>query len=144
MTAPVLTDPALMTGDELVDYVRTAAWNLTHRPEGAEEERAHVRAVLGPLRVPALQALVLLLAYCADPAKVSKVCAGAHRAALMREAHLAETAERHGEYAHLRDNGVSAELAGPRVEIRSRQMIERYEAQYQAEKQQREGRSVAA
>jgi hypothetical protein len=137
-----VTAAADLDGERLISAVRAAAWDLAHalaNGDGDGREATGILSALGSGQGEAgLCALALVLADCADLRKISETCRGAHQAAVMRQAHLEETAYRREEYAHLRDGGVSPELAGPRVGVNCAPSVEAYEEHYQAAKRQRE------
>ena len=134
-----------MTGDgeALVDAVRYAAAALAGLLDsGHGEDPGTVRHVLSPFGHGELQALVLLLADCADKAKITAACGINPGLAAGNARRIAEAQHRAAEYAWLRDGRVSKYDAAERLGIKGKAGACEYENAYQAARGRQEGEAA--
>lgn len=129
----------------VVDSVRSSAAALAgvlNSGDGDDPELS--RFLLSGRSYAELRAMVLLLADCADPEKVTQACGVNPWLAAGNARRISEARHRVAEYAWLRDGGVIPEEAARRSGIRGSRQREQYEQAYRAARdQQREEASAA-
>ena len=125
--------PAVL-GETIVRKMRPAAWDIAHALANGDGDGQGAAGLLAGRSYRELQALVLLLGDLADMAAVEKVCGQPHRMHEAQQLHKQRRLERLEDYCWLREQGVSAELAGPRVGLTCAKSVEKYEAHWLAVK----------
>jgi len=137
-------EAAAVLGDLILDQVRYATASLAGAMDGGEgHDPELVRSLLAGRSYRELRAMVLLLADCADYGKVTQACGVSPGLAAGNSKRIAEAAYWQGEYRHLRDHGVSRELAADRCGFTSVASRSEAETAYQTG-QKRQRRSTAA
>lgn len=132
-------------GDMVLESVKFACSALTGTLGGGEKDDPELAASLIAARSYAeLRAMVLLLADCADTAKVLRACGINPGLAAGNAKRMAEARHRAAEYAWLRDGGVISADAAARVGVNTAPGVSEYESAYRADKRQREGQETSA
>jgi hypothetical protein len=137
-------EASAVLGDLVLDSVRYAVAGLAGAMNGGEgHDPELVRSLLNGRSYAELRAMVLLLADCADYAKVTEACGVSPGLAAGNAKRIADAAYWQQEYRHLRDHGVSKELAADRCGFGSVASRSEAETAYQTG-QKRQRRSAAA
>lgn len=123
-----------------VDQVREPSATLAGLMDAGNGDDAWmIRQTIAGRSYAELQAMALLLADCADPAKITRACGISPGTAAANARRKAEASHRRQEYAWLRDGGVVPEFAAQRVGVTAQQRISELEASYQKRLQAPEG-----
>jgi hypothetical protein len=137
-------EASAVLGDLVLDGVRYATAGLAGAMGGGGDcDPELVRHLLAGRSYAELRAMVLLLADCADTGAVTEACGVSPVLAAGNAKRIAEARYWQAEYRHLRDHGLSPELAADRCGITSRSAGIEAETAYRTGKPRQRGKAAA-
>jgi hypothetical protein len=139
-------EASAVLGDLVVDSIRFPVAALIGALDGGDgTDTELVRSLIAGRSYAELRAMVLLLADCADSARVTEACGVNPGLAAANARRMAEARHKQAEYAWLRDGGVCPEVAAQRCDIKGAGSRSEAETAFRTGKpRRRAGRSAAA